>query len=158
MSNIKCVIVDLMMNMRPETNKTEIGSYSHVVYLSKNLKALALQYDVAIFPILQYNRDGSKNKEDVNSYNRRSIYDIKGGSDIEQDCDIIIQVHPTDDYSKKEIEFAKHRDGERKSVFIDMNPATMKIRDTSSSANAAMQQAYAGLKPSEIDIEDDLPF
>jgi replicative DNA helicase len=156
--NFRAIIVDLMLNMKPEHKKIEIGSYSHVVEVSKGLKEIALELNVAVFAILQFNRDGSKNKEDIKSYNRRCIYDIKGGSDIEQDCDIVMIIHPIDgDWERKEIEFAKLRDGERQSIYVNMNPAIMTISDCPEDRMSA-EELFQKQHNLCNDIEDGLPF
>lgn len=104
-----CIIVDYLQLVRDPTKKER---YQEVSSISRDLKALAKEFDCPVVALAQLNRESEKGK-------RPKASDLKESGQIEQDADQILLVHPvmnSDDEMPSgvtEIIVAKNRHGKK---------------------------------------------
>lgn len=98
---------------------------------SHALKQLAMDLDVPVIALAQFNRDGKKK-------DRPTIYDLEGGGAIENDADQIWVMHdhgltPSMDGTERRdivLSVDKHREGWKGDVWINMDFGTYSVRDS----------------------------
>ncbi|MEG0132006.1 MAG: DnaB-like helicase C-terminal domain-containing protein, partial [Acinetobacter sp.] len=104
-----CIIVDYLQLVRDPSKKDR---YQEVSSISRDLKAMAKEFDCPVIALAQLNRESEKGK-------RPKASDLKESGQIEQDADQILLAHPilnADDEMPSgvtEIIVAKNRHGKK---------------------------------------------
>ncbi len=104
-----CIIIDYLQLVRDPAKKDR---YQEVSSISRDLKAMAKEFDCPVIALAQLNRESEKGK-------RPKASDLKESGQIEQDADQILLVHPilnSDDELPSgitEIIIAKNRHGKK---------------------------------------------
>ncbi|WOE32772.1 MULTISPECIES: replicative DNA helicase [unclassified Acinetobacter] len=103
-----CIIVDYLQLVRDPTKKDR---YQEVSSISRDLKALAKEFDCPVIALAQLNRESEKGK-------RPKPSDLKESGQIEQDADQILLVNPVVDPNEEstgitEIIVGKNRHGKK---------------------------------------------
>lgn len=114
-----CVVIDYLQLM--DGGKRFDSRQVEVSYISRQLKALALELEIPIIALSQLSRQ-SENRVDK----RPMLSDLRESGAIEQDADIVVFLHRPEYYDrdnpevqgKAEIIVAKHRNGEVGSVWL----------------------------------------
>ncbi|EPW3920869.1 TPA: DnaB-like helicase C-terminal domain-containing protein, partial [Acinetobacter baumannii] len=110
---IGCIIVDYLGLIRDPSKKDRV---QEVASISRDLKAMAKEFDCPVIALAQLNR-GAEGHKPVAS-------DLKDSGQIEQDADQIIMVHPILEKETNaptgvtELIIAKNRHGKRGSVNV----------------------------------------
>ncbi|MBZ0416810.1 DNA helicase, partial [Acinetobacter baumannii] len=108
-----CIIVDYLGLIRDPSKKDRV---QEVASISRDLKAMAKEFDCPVIALAQLNR-GAEGHKPVAS-------DLKDSGQIEQDADQIIMVHPILEKETNaptgvtELIIAKNRHGKRGSVNV----------------------------------------
>ncbi len=114
-----CVIIDYLQLM--EAGKRLDSRQVEVSYISRQLKALALELQIPIIALSQLSRNSEMRND-----KRPMLSDLRESGAIEQDADIVLFLHRPEYYDrdnpevqgKAEVIVAKHRNGEVGSVWL----------------------------------------
>jgi replicative DNA helicase len=110
------VVVDYLQLMHcPERG---MNSQERVAWLSRNMKATALQLDVPIMVLSQLNRG------QVRDGREPELYDLRDSGAIEQDADIVVFTHrPSQESNEAHLLVKKQRYGITGKVRVAFDPA-----------------------------------
>jgi len=106
------VVADYLQLMTPENSKPNANRANEVAELSRGLKLLAMEFEIPVVALAQFNR-GAAGRQPV-------VTDFKDSSAIEQDSNVIVLMHKPltedgqpDEYRAGEIDLivAKNRNG-----------------------------------------------
>lgn len=117
LKKIKLVVVDYLQKIKP-TERHEKRTYE-VAQVSGDLKAVAVQCDVAVLALAQLNRDSEKDKP-----RPPRLTDLADSGQIERDADVVALLHRNrgeDEGRKAGLFVAKQRDGEIGPVALDFD-------------------------------------
>lgn len=114
-----CVIIDYLQLM--EAGKRLDSRQVEVSYISRQLKALALELQIPVIALSQLSRNSEMRND-----KRPMLSDLRESGAIEQDADIVLFLHRPEYYDrdnpevqgKAEVIVAKHRNGEVGSVWL----------------------------------------
>ena len=117
--NLRLLVIDYIQLIETVTRGSE-NRQQAVTALSRGLKLLAKELDIAVIAVSQLNR-GPEQRTDK----RPTMSDLRESGSIENDADIVILLHRDDYYDKEspragEADFiiAKHRDGPTDTVTV----------------------------------------
>lgn len=102
-NDLKVIFVDYLQILQSSTNPMKQEA-EKIAEITKSLKALALNKNVAIFLLSQLNREGPK-KDDK----RPRMDQLKGSGAIEQDADKILLLHREEYYMTKGTDLSKDK-------------------------------------------------
>ncbi|MFH1472978.1 MAG: replicative DNA helicase [bacterium] len=121
---LKLLVVDYLQLMSPSTARTNDSTVQQVTEISRGLKHLARELNIPVIALSQLSRNiesrGGKPK----------LSDLRDSGSIEQDADLVMFIHQTEDdirdesgkikeVQRKELIIAKHRNGPLGSVSMD---------------------------------------
>lgn len=116
--DVKLIVVDYLQLMT-SPKRTE-GRQQEVADLSRGLKLLAKELEVAVIGVCQLNR-GPEQRQDK----RPQLSDLRESGSLEQDCDVAILLHRDDYYDKESVRageadfiIAKNRNGPTDTVTV----------------------------------------
>ena len=128
--DLAAVVVDhlgLLRTAHPGRSRTEI-----VTELSADLKALALALKVPVIALSQLNRASEQAGD-----KRPALIHLRDSGSIEQDADVVMLLHREDYYQRQEkadrvasvleVDFAKNRFGQNRTVYLNLFLATDQI-------------------------------
>jgi len=101
--------------------------YLQIQEISRALKQLALELEIAIMSACQLNRHAEGQ--------RPTLADLRESGDLEQDADVVLLMHREKDsdgllVDRTQIIIAKQRNGPLGSMFLDFNGGTMQFAET----------------------------
>lgn len=112
--NLGLIIIDYIQLMQGTGKSTE-SRQQEISYISRSLKALALQLDVPIIALSQLNRESEKGTE---KHARPKLSQLRESGAIEQDADVVLLLyrkymttHDPKDENVAELIVAKQRNG-----------------------------------------------
>lgn len=114
------------------SDKTYQSDHSKFTDISKNLKAIAKDYNCPVITLAQLSRSVEQRQD-----KRPMLSDLRESGSIEQDADVVMLLYRYSYYNKDsdseklEINVAKHRDGPTGKVEVYYNKATGKMGDLS---------------------------
>lgn len=114
------------------SDKTYQSDHSKFTDISKNLKAIAKDYNCPVITLAQLSRLVEQRQD-----KRPMLSDLRESGSIEQDADVVMLLYRDSYYNKDsdsdklEINVAKHRDGPTGKVEVYYNKATGKMGDLS---------------------------
>lgn len=121
---LKLLVVDYLQLMAPSTARTNDSMVQQVTEISRSLKHLARELNIPVIALSQLSRNieqrGGKPK----------LSDLRDSGSIEQDADLVMFIHQTDEdikdenghmkeVQRKELIIAKHRNGPLGSALLD---------------------------------------
>lgn len=121
---LKLLIVDYLQLMSPSSARTNDSTVQQVTEISRGLKHLARELNIPVIALSQLSRNietrGGKPK----------LSDLRDSGSIEQDADLVMFIHQTEDdirdesgkikeVQRKELIIAKHRNGPLGSATLD---------------------------------------
>lgn len=121
---LKLLVVDYLQLMAPSTARTNDSMVQQVTEISRSLKHLARELNIPVIALSQLSRNietrGGKPK----------LSDLRDSGSIEQDADLVMFIHQTEDdirdesgkikeIQRKELIIAKHRNGPLGSANLD---------------------------------------
>ncbi|MCR4279619.1 MAG: replicative DNA helicase [Candidatus Zambryskibacteria bacterium] len=121
---LKLLVVDYLQLMAPSTARTNDSMVQQVTEISRSLKHLARELNIPVIALSQLSRNieqrGGKPK----------LSDLRDSGSIEQDADLVMFIHQTDEdikdedgrmkeVQRKELIIAKHRNGPLGSAILD---------------------------------------
>jgi len=125
---LDCVVVDYIQLIRPPRD-IEPNRQQQVAAISRSLKELATELDVAVVALSQLNR-----ATDGRAERRPSMSDIRESGAIEQDADLILLLFREDYYDAEtekkgiaEVIVAKHRNGPTGTVKLAWQPQFLRF-------------------------------
>lgn len=122
--NLKLLVVDYLQLMAPSTARTGDSMVQQVTEISRGLKHLARELQIPVLALSQL----SRNIE--NRGGKPKLSDLRDSGSIEQDADLVMFIHQTDDdirdesgkmkeVQRKTLIIAKHRNGPLGEVTLD---------------------------------------
>ncbi|ENX34924.1 replicative DNA helicase [Acinetobacter colistiniresistens] len=118
---IGAIFVDYLQLIQTPNLPASIPEHERLAFISRGLKAIAMEFDCPVFALSQLSRDLEKrpNKRPVMS-------DLRGSGALEQDADIILFLYRDEYYNQEKSKFlgllevnaAKSRDGEAGKTFL----------------------------------------
>jgi replicative DNA helicase len=164
------VIIDYLQLLKSDghynNRASEVGEISHAI------KAIAMDFDIPIFPLVQLNR-----AVEMRDDKEPTLSDIRESGDIEQDASQVIFLwtipnqNDKDDTSSKGCRVAKNRNGQLGSVRFKFNGEVMRFEivpkaEKPPARSTKESMSYAFTKPLPEDqygfntsvTEDELPF
>ena len=109
---LSIVVVDYLQLMTVSNPKRSASTADETAVKSHALKRLAMDLDIPVLCLAQFNREGKKKE-------RPSVYDLDGGGAIENDADQIWVLHREgvqDGSPAMRLSIDKHREGERGTI------------------------------------------
>lgn len=121
---LKMLVVDYLQLMSPSTARSSDSTVQQVTEISRGLKHLARELNIPVIALSQLSRNietrGGKPK----------LSDLRDSGSIEQDADLVMFIHQTEDdirdetgkikeVQRKELIIAKHRNGPLGTVSLD---------------------------------------
>ena len=126
---VKLLVLDSLQIMNP--GQKIDGRVNQVGFLTAAVKAMAKELRVPVILLSQLSRAVEKRDD-----KRPMLSDLRDSGTIEQDADIVGFLYRDDYYDKStaqqgvaELNFAKHRQGETKSIDLGFSPKRMKFWD-----------------------------
>jgi len=116
------VVVDYLQLMKAdgkhENRNAEIGA------ISRSLKQMAMELQVPVLMLSQFNRSHQREKRPP------ELYDLRESGSIEQDSDIVIALHrESEEASTTDVRVLKHRNGSAGVVQLRWDPACVRFQN-----------------------------
>lgn len=115
-SGLDLIVVDYLQMLQEETN--ENNRATELANISRRLKNLAVELNVPVIALSQLNRE-----VEHRTNKRPQLSDMRDSGAIEQDADVVILMYrdeyyneDSEDYGNAELNIAKHRNGETKTI------------------------------------------
>lgn len=116
---VSAIVIDYLQLLKDGNDKTEVA---RVTGISRDVKALAREYDVPVLALSQLNR-AVMAREDQHP----KLHDLRESGAIEQDADVVIGLHRELGSTELDIEVLKNRQGKVGRASVHFDPERMAV-------------------------------